>query len=110
MKQIESAERLQPSKSQYLKGWRLATVILSLYLGAFVMALDTNIINVAVPKITSDFHALEDVAWYGSAYLLTATSFQPAFGTLYKFFNIENTYKGCLVTFEGLFPSLSLIC
>ena len=74
------------------------------------MALDTNIINVAVPKITSDFHALEDVAWYGSAYLLTVTSFQPAFGTLYKFFNIENTYKGCLVTFESLFFSLSLIC
>ena len=105
MNQKEGTERLRLLEPQYLKGWRLATVILSLYLGAFVMALDTNIINVAVPKITSDFHALEDVAWYGSAYLLTVTSFQPAFGNLYKFFDIENTYKGCIVTFESLSPT-----
>ena len=74
------------------------------------MALDTNIMNVAVPKTTSDFQALDDVACYGSAYLLTTTSFQPAFGTLYKIFNIENMYKGGFVTSESLFPSLSLMC
>ena len=105
MDQKGSTEQLRSLGPQYLKGWRLATVILSLYLGAFVMALDTNIINVAVPKITSDFHSLEDVAWYGSAYLLTVTSFQPAFGNLYKFFDIEKTYKGCIITFESLFSS-----
>lgn len=102
MDQKETTAPLPLLGPQYLKGWRLATVILSFDLGAFVMALDKNIINVAVPKITSDFHALEDVAWYGSAYLLTVTSFQPDFGSLYKFFDIENTYKGCIVTFEGL--------
>ena len=102
MNQKECIERPRLLGPKYLKGWRLATVILSLYLGAFVMALDTNIINVALPKITSDFHSLEDVAWYGSAYLLTVTSFQPAFGNLYKFFDIENTYKTCIVIFESL--------
>lgn len=87
--------------SPYLSGWRLAMVITSLYLGTFVMALDTNIIGVAVPKISSEFHALEDVAWYGSAYLLTVTAFQPAFGTVYKFFSVQGTYRVCIVVFEG---------
>lgn len=87
--------------TQYLSGWRLAMVIMSLYLGTFVMALDTNIIGVAVPKISSEFQALEDVAWYGSAYLLTVTAFQPAFGNLYKFFSIEGTYRACIVVFES---------
>ena len=105
MTHLESLEEQQPPATKYLTGWRLATVILSLYLGAFVMALDTNIINVAVPKIASEFHTLDDVAWYGSAYLLTVTAFQPAFGNLYKFFDIENTYRSCIVVFECLFPS-----
>ncbi|KAL8934498.1 MAG: hypothetical protein Q9216_005883 [Gyalolechia sp. 2 TL-2023] len=64
------------------------------------MALDINIINVAVPKIASDFRALEDVAWYGAAYLLTVTAFQPAFGNIYKYFDVEVTYKICLAVFE----------
>ena len=107
MVEKDLGEAVRPLPSQYLTGWRLVTVILSLYLGAFVMALDTNIINVALPKISSEFHALEDVAWYGSAYLLTVTAFQPAFGNLYKYFDIENTYKICIIIFEcqSSFPS-----
>jgi MFS family permease len=92
---------LSTPSSHHLSGWRLAMVIVSLYLGTFVMALDTNIIGVAVPKISSDFQALEDVAWYGSAYLLTITAFQPAFGNVYKYFSIEGTYRSCIVIFEG---------
>lgn len=80
-------------------------VIASLYLGTFLMALDTNIISVAVPKISSEFQALESVAWYGSAYLLTITAFQPAFGNLYKFFSVETTYRTCVVVFEGQFSN-----
>lgn len=77
-------------------------MIASLYLGTFVMALDTNIINVAVPKISADFDALEQVAWYGSAYLLTLTACQTAFGTLYKYFDITVVYRSCIFIFEGM--------
>lgn len=89
------------SDSRYLSSWRLGIVIFSLFLGAFLIALDTNIIGVAVPVITSEFQSLQDVSWYGAAYLLTITAFQPAFGTIYKFFNIETTYRTCVVIFEG---------
>lgn len=46
------------------------------------MALDTNIINFALPVITTEFHDLEGYAWYGSVYLLTLTAFQPIYGSL----------------------------
>ncbi|KAL9605494.1 MAG: hypothetical protein Q9179_001300 [Wetmoreana sp. 5 TL-2023] len=86
---VESAEPLEPPTGSappdgYLTGWRLAVVITCLFFGALLIALDTNIINVAVPKISSQFHSLQDVAWYGTAYLLAITAFQPIYGSLYK--------------------------
>ncbi|KAI9650535.1 hypothetical protein NHQ30_000551 [Ciborinia camelliae] len=86
--------------SHYLQGWRLGIVITSLALGIFLIALDTTIIGVAIPKITSDFRNLDDIAWFGSAYLLTVTAFQPSFGILYKFFNAKYVYLVAIVIFE----------
>lgn len=85
----------------HLHSWRLAVVIASLCLGTFLLALDMNIIGVAVPKITSTFHSLEDVAWYGSVYLLTLTAFQPLFGNLYKYFGTKAIYLSSIALFEG---------
>lgn len=85
----------------YLGSWRLVTVIGSLCLGIFLFGLDTNIIGTAIPRITTDFHSLPDVSWYGSSYLLTVTAFQPLFGSLYKFFNAKIVYLVSLVVFEG---------
>jgi hypothetical protein len=90
-----------PDEDQYLSGWRLGLIISLLFLGQLLMALDVNIVNVAVPEISTQFKALDDVAWYGSAYLLTITAFQPSFGSMYRFFNIGMTYKVCIIIFEG---------
>lgn len=46
----------------------------------------------AIPSITSDFHRLDDVSWYGSAYLLTEMSFQPTFGRLYSLYDAKAMY------------------
>ncbi|PYI23592.1 hypothetical protein BO86DRAFT_305537 [Aspergillus japonicus CBS 114.51] len=89
-----------PSKAQYLSGWKLGIVILSLFLGVFVISLDSSIIGVVIPSISSHFQALDDVAWYGSAYLLTITAFQPLYGSMYKYFNVEVIFRTCLVVFE----------
>lgn len=40
----------------------------------------------AIPRITSDFHSLTDVGWYGSAYLLANCALQPLAGKLYTHF------------------------
>ncbi|KAF2682030.1 MFS general substrate transporter [Lentithecium fluviatile CBS 122367] len=50
--------------------------------------------------ITSSFHTLEDLPWYGSGYLLTVTAMQPSFGKLYRLLSIKGVYVSCIVVFE----------
>ncbi|KAI1205122.1 major facilitator superfamily domain-containing protein [Annulohypoxylon truncatum] len=101
MAKTDSFSLNQPqTTSGYLSSWRLATVIGSLCLGIFLFGLDINIIGVAIPHITTEFKSLYDVAWYGSAYMLTITAFQPLFGNLYKYFNAKIVYLISLFTFE----------
>jgi MFS family permease len=85
---------------RYITGWRLGVIITSLFFGTFLLALDTTIVNVAIPKITTDFRALDDVAWYGSAYLVTLTALQPVYGSMYKFFDASVVYRISIVIFE----------
>ncbi|KAI1130787.1 MFS general substrate transporter [Nemania abortiva] len=94
------AEPLSLDTSNYLTGWKLHVVIACLFFGSFVIALDTNIINVAIPHISTEFKALQDIAWYGSAYLLTVTAFQPVYGSMYKFFNTNVVYRLSIFIFE----------
>ncbi|KAI2829144.1 hypothetical protein CBS63078_6366 [Aspergillus niger] len=86
--------------AQYLTGWRLGIVITCLFFGSFLIALDTNIINVALPQISSDFRALDDVAWYGTGYLLTVTAFQPVYGCFYRLFPTDIVYRLSIIIFE----------
>ncbi|EPE37172.1 MFS general substrate transporter [Glarea lozoyensis ATCC 20868] len=90
-----------PNHDDYLQSWKLGIVISTLFLGIFLFGLDVNIIGVAIPKITSEFGSLDKVAWYGSAYLLTVTAFQPGFGNLYRFFNAKLIYLLSIVIFEA---------
>jgi MFS family permease len=103
------ADRLDAASNSasYLSGWRLAVVIACLFFGSFLIAIDTNIINVAVPRISSDFHSLQDVAWYGTAYLVALTALQPIYGSFYKFFHTDVVYRISIFIFEGegLFPT-----
>lgn len=94
-------------KPVHLQSWRLAIIIGSLCLDIFLLGLDQNIIGVAIPRITTEFRALNDIAWYGSAYLLTITAFQPFFGTLYKHSNAKIVYLVSLLIFEGRGPRRS---
>ncbi|KAF5721321.1 major facilitator superfamily transporter [Fusarium globosum] len=85
----------------YLHGLPLVLMILSLMVGVLMIALDNSIIATAIPKITSKFDSLGDVAWYASAYLLTQMSFQPTFGKIYTFFNLKWVYLISSIIFEG---------
>lgn len=84
-----------------LSSWRLAIVTFSLSLATFLLAIDVNIVSVAVPEISTVFHSLDDVAWYGAAYLLTVTAFQPVMGFFYKYFDVRITYLISILIFEG---------
>ncbi|MCJ1306389.1 MFS sugar transporter [Agyrium rufum] len=90
----------------YPSGVKLLTVVIGLCLAVFLVALDNTIIATAIPRITDQFKALEDVGWYASAYLLTTCSFQLLFGKFYTFFSI----KWVFLTAIGIFELGSLIC
>ena len=55
-----------PQDAAHQTGLRLAITILDLCLSVFCVALDNTIIATAIPHITDEFHALNDVGWYGS--------------------------------------------
>ncbi|KAI1760080.1 MFS general substrate transporter [Hypoxylon sp. FL1150] len=100
MAQIQEDPPASATETEYLRSWRLVVVIGSLCLGIFLLGLDMNIIGVAIPRITTDLRSLDDIAWYGSVYLLTITAFQPFFGSLYRDFNAKIVYLVSLVLFE----------
>ncbi|KAH7032778.1 major facilitator superfamily domain-containing protein [Microdochium trichocladiopsis] len=86
--------------SRYPTGLRLAALLASIFCTIFLVALDRLIIGTAVPAITDEFHSLQDVGWYGSAYQLTTCSFQLLFGKLYKYYSIKATFLSCVLLFE----------
>ncbi|KAL2405897.1 MFS-type efflux pump MFS1 [Exophiala dermatitidis] len=96
----DAGEPGEDDESKYATGLPLYLLTFGLTLSTFVMALDNTIIATAIPKITTVFNSLDDVGWYGSAYLLTTTSLQPSFGKVYTYFNVKWTYMLALVIFE----------
>ncbi|KAF3798993.1 Efflux pump roqT [Colletotrichum gloeosporioides] len=84
----------------YPTGMKLGLIVLALCLSVFVMALDNSIIATAIPRITDEFNSLNDVGWYGSAYLLTTASFMLLFGKLFTFFSIKWFYLLAIAFFE----------
>ncbi|KAH8426649.1 MDR family MFS transporter [Aspergillus melleus] len=91
---------VQDDQQSYPSPMKLAVIITSLCLAIFCMALDNTIIATAIPHITGQFHALDDVGWYGSAYLLTTCSMQLVFGKLFTFYSIKIVFLLALTIFE----------
>lgn len=74
---------------EYPHGAKLWAILGALCLAVFLVALDQTIIATAIPKITDHFNSIQDIGWYGSSYLLTATAFQPTFGRIYTIFSVS---------------------
>lgn len=75
-------------------------IIFSMYASIFLVALDRMIIATAIPSITNEFHSIEDIAWYGSAYMLTAAIFNPVFGKIYQLYSTKWVFLLSIVIFE----------
>ncbi|KAG2176465.1 hypothetical protein INT43_005705 [Umbelopsis isabellina] len=90
--------------NQYLPKAVLIPLCLSLCLCLFMAALDQTIVTVALPRIASDFNALSDISWVGSAFLLTSTAFQGLYGKCSSIFGYK--YMILFALFFFLFGSL----
>ncbi|KAI0890175.1 MFS general substrate transporter [Annulohypoxylon maeteangense] len=82
------------------KTFKFWSVMLSIYLALFLVALDRTIIGTAIPQITQDFHSLGDIGWYGSAYQLTTAASQLVFGRIYKFYEVKRVFLIAVALFE----------
>ncbi|KAK3375827.1 major facilitator superfamily domain-containing protein [Lasiosphaeria ovina] len=94
------------SEHQPLSGWKLAAVIASVTFVVLLMYLDTSIVSTAVPRITDEFHSLDDIGWYISVYQLASAAFQPLSGKIYTKINI----KWAFLAFFAVFEAGSAVC
>ena len=104
-------DRVKSHATISASGIKRFRILASLLLSLFCQALEDTIIATAIPRITDDFQGLDDVDWYGSAYLLTNGAFQLFYGKLYQILSLRRAFLGALLLFQtgsliaGLAPS-----
>lgn len=101
---------------EYPSGFKFFFIVVALVLSIFLVwphsrvcksianmsqvALDMTIVATAIPKITDEFHGLDLVGWYGSAFFLTVGAFQSTWGKAYKYFPLKLTFLTSIFIFE----------
>ncbi|KAI1615155.1 major facilitator superfamily domain-containing protein [Exophiala viscosa] len=93
-------EQVTSKAEVYPTGAKLVSVLLSVYLTIFLVALDRTIIATALPKITDEFNSFGDVGWYNAGFLLPTTALQLFFGRLYTFYSPKWIFISLVVVFE----------
>jgi EmrB/QacA subfamily drug resistance transporter len=82
-----------------LHGWALGSVLASLMLTLFLAALDSTIVNTALPTILRQLNGFDRYTWPSIAYLLTSTTMIPIVGKLSDQFGRKWFLMGGVVTF-----------
>ncbi|KAE8450205.1 hypothetical protein EG329_006986 [Mollisiaceae sp. DMI_Dod_QoI] len=100
------AEESIEDESQYITGFKLALLMIGLCMAVLLVGLDNSILATAIPTITTKFNSLDDVGWYGSAFLICVCALQPLSGKLFQYFSLKWTY----LVFVAVFELGSLIC
>lgn len=93
MTQVMSAPAAALTKRQ------IYTVFAGIMTGLFLSALDTNIVGVALPTIVGELGGLQQIAWVGTAYMLTSTAATPLFGKLSDLYGRRQLFQAAIVTF-----------
>ncbi|ORX94652.1 MFS general substrate transporter [Basidiobolus meristosporus CBS 931.73] len=75
-------------------------VFLGLALAILLAGLDQTIVATALPKIASDFGAMNEISWVATAYMLTATACQPLYGKFSDIFGRKVVFLFAIVIFE----------
>ncbi|KAF3245791.1 hypothetical protein TWF192_007267 [Orbilia oligospora] len=85
---------------EYPQGMKRFIIVLALILAIFLASLDMTIVATAIPRITDEFHGLDKVSWYGSAFFMTNGGFQSSWGKAYKYFPLKTVFIACIIVFE----------
>ncbi|OAL43139.1 MFS general substrate transporter [Pyrenochaeta sp. DS3sAY3a] len=97
----QPSKDVDPAEAQYNpRSPAFWLIIASVYLSFFLVALDRMIIATAIPAITNRFNSIEDIGWYGSAYMLTCAICNPLFGKIYQLYDTKWAFLISIVIFE----------
>lgn len=72
----------------------------AILLSVFLVSLDRTILATAIPSITDEFHSLNDIGWYASSFMLTASCFQLLLGRVYTFYTPKYVFLSLIAIFE----------
>ncbi|KAL9628016.1 MAG: hypothetical protein Q9204_006171, partial [Flavoplaca sp. TL-2023a] len=99
-KELETHPKEPQHDMTYPKGLKLAGILFALIISIFLVALDMTIVATAIPRITDQFHSLDQVGWYGSSFFLTLAAFQSTWGKAYKYFPLKLGFLLAIFIFE----------
>lgn len=80
------------SNGKKVEGRRLVCVIIALMTSVLLAGLENQLLVTAIPKITTEFHSLDEAAWYQASFNLAGLAFLPIFGRVYTLFPLKITY------------------
>lgn len=101
--------------SLILTGRKLFLAHTGFLLAVFCFSLDQTIVATALPKLASQFNALDQLTWVVSVYLLCTAGLMLLFGQLLTVLIAKYVYLSCVVIFEagslicGLAPNMSVL-
>lgn len=87
------------TSGEKVTGRRLLLVTIALMVNAFFAEIDRQLLVTAMPKITTEFHSLEQAAWYQASHDLARLAFLPIFGRVYTLFPLKITYCANILVF-----------
>ncbi|KAF7715003.1 MFS-type multidrug transporter [Penicillium ucsense] len=98
--QAKTANKPPNAVMEYPKGLEVFFIMTALVLSITLCSLDQTIVATAIPNITDQFHSLDDISWYGSAYFMTLGAFQSTWGKAYKYFPLKTSFLVAILIFE----------
>lgn len=103
----DSNDEVTSDKRYAVPQSQLYVLVGTIFVGAFLAALDGTVVTTLLSVIASDLNALSKVSWVATAYLLSCSAFQPLFGKLSDIFGRKSLLIMCGCFFAvGCFISL----
>ncbi|ABN66091.1 MFS transporter, partial [Scheffersomyces stipitis CBS 6054] len=96
---VEAVPEADSNDGYALPKAQLLTVVSSLFMAAFLAALDGTVVTTLLTLIASDLNAIGNISWIATAYLLSCSAFQPLFGKLSDIFGRKSLLLLCTAFF-----------
>ncbi|KAG9303173.1 hypothetical protein G9A89_001789 [Geosiphon pyriformis] len=95
---IDAGEPVNDQTMEFQFKQRMA-IYVGLVMAIFLASLDSTIVSTALPTISSEFNALSDIPWVGTAYLLSSTASQPLYGKFSDIFGRKALFLCAIYVF-----------